>query len=511
MQTSQVQTRRLAAMKKTTVNDENAAPSLIKGGKELRSLKDIEPGKGLAQGKHAMAGKPRTALNTLSVHNVQVQPNNNTTKIVKQRIAKSHIPSKKVLVEAARVAKHVAEVKSPKNVTSGPPGKENTSENAVEAADAKARSQQREVKARSAEKKIAEPVIRAPVRSNLTAVVPPPSVAAEIPASEKREEPYTEIEQSALAQEEAKVIPPMPTNALVELPIEEEGDWDDLDAADIGDPMMVSEYVVEIFNYMRELEMATMPNPNYMESQKELQWKMRAILVDWLVEVHHKFRLLPETLYMTINIIDRFLSLRVVSLVKLQLVGVTAMFIASKYEEVVPPSVKNFIYMADNGYTDEEILKAERYVLAVLDFNLQYPSPMSFLRRCSKAEQYDIQTRTLAKYLMEISLIDHRFLDVPPSRVAGAGLFLARKMLRRGPWDKNLVHYSGYTEEELIPCVELMLDYLERPVKYEALHKKYSSKKFMRASVYAKDWMDKRKSLNLGYAEDGSDREDYMV
>ena len=171
-----------------------------------------------------------------------------------------------------------------------------------------------------------------------------------------------------------------------------------------------------------------------MDNQSELQWKMRTILVDWLIEVHSKFHLLPETLYLAINIIDRFLSLRVVSLVKLQLVGLTAMFIASKYEEVVSPSIQNFIYMADGGYTTEEVLKAERYVLQVLDFNLQYPSPMSFLRRCSKAENYDHQTRTLAKYLMEFSLVDYRFLSIPPSKVAAAGLFLSRKMLKRGSW-----------------------------------------------------------------------------
>ena len=177
-----------------------------------------------------------------------------------------------------------------------------------------------------------------------------------------------------------------------------------------------------------------MPNPDYIDNQKELQWKMRTILVDWLIEVHNKFHLLPETLYLAINIIDRFLSLRVVSLVKLQLVGLTAMFIASKYEEVVSPSIQNFIYMADGGYTDEEVLKAERYILQVLEFNLQYPSPMSFLRRCSKAENYDHQTRTLAKYLMELSLVDHRFLAMPPSLVAASGLYLSRRMLRRGVW-----------------------------------------------------------------------------
>lgn len=93
---------------------------------------------------------------------------------------------------------------------------------------------------------------------------------------------------------------------------------------------------------------------------------MRGILVDWLVEIHTKFRLLPETIFLAVNIIDRFLSQRVVSLVKLQLVGVTALFVASKYEEVVCPSVSNFLYMTDGGYQDDEILKAERYILNMI-------------------------------------------------------------------------------------------------------------------------------------------------
>lgn len=177
-----------------------------------------------------------------------------------------------------------------------------------------------------------------------------------------------------------------------------------------------------------------MPNPNYMDDQRELQWNMRNILIDWLIEVHNKFRLLPETLYLAVNIIDRFLSQRVVSLVKLQLVGVTAMFIAAKYEEVTAPSIGNFIYMADGGYTDEEVLKAERYVLQVLDFALQYPGPLSFLRRCSKADNYDIQTRTYAKFLMEISLLDHRFLQVRPSMTAAAGMYIARLIVGKPEW-----------------------------------------------------------------------------
>lgn len=172
----------------------------------------------------------------------------------------------------------------------------------------------------------------------------------------------------------------------------------------------------------------------YIDSQKELNWSMRAILVDWLVEVQWKLKLLPETLFMTINLIDRFLSKRAVSMVKLQLVGLTATMISAKTEEVLSPSVANFIYLSDNAYESQELLKAERYMLHVLNFCLSYPSPLTFLRRVSKAESYDVRTRTLAKYVMETALLDERFLACPPSLLAACGIYLGRMMLACGPW-----------------------------------------------------------------------------
>ena len=177
-----------------------------------------------------------------------------------------------------------------------------------------------------------------------------------------------------------------------------------------------------------------MPNPNYMEMQKDLAWNMRGILTDWLIQVHSRFRLLPETLFLAVNIIDRFLSMRVVSLAKLQLVGITAMFIAAKYEEILAPSVDEFVFMTEKGYKKEEILKGERIVLQTLDFKIShYCSPYSWMRRISRADDYDIQTRTLSKFLIEITLLDHRFIRVKPSLVAAVGMYCARKMLG-GDW-----------------------------------------------------------------------------
>lgn len=267
------------------------------------------------------------------------------------------------------------------------------------------------------------------------------SYSAKAPKEEDLEEEVEEAENVVPKENlvvEAEVTKAKSTKVAAPVEVFEEEPvakgYTDLDIEDVDDPLMVSEYVVEIFEYLKELEISTMANPDYMDSQNELEWKMRGILVDWLLEVHTRFRLLPETLFLAVNIIDRFLSAKIVQLDRLQLVGVTAMFIASKYEEVLSPHVQNFRHVADDGFTEEEILSAERFVLAALNYDLSYPNPMNFLRRISKADNYDIQTRTLGKYLLEIGCLDHRFLAHPPSQVAAAAMYLARLVLERGPW-----------------------------------------------------------------------------
>jgi G2/mitotic-specific cyclin 2 len=173
-----------------------------------------------------------------------------------------------------------------------------------------------------------------------------------------------------------------------------------------------------------------MPNPEYMDGQSEISWSMRQTLVDWMLQVHLRYHMLPETLWIAVNIVDRFLTKRVVSLLKLQLVGVTALFIASKYEEILAPSVEEFVFMTDKGYEKDEILKGERIVLQTLEFKIShYCSPYSWMRKISKADSYDIQTRTLSKFLTEVTLLDYRFLRVKPSMVAAIGMYTARKML----------------------------------------------------------------------------------
>ncbi|KAI1814694.1 hypothetical protein GGS20DRAFT_547526 [Poronia punctata] len=257
---------------------------------------------------------------------------------------------------------------------------------------------------------------------------------------------------------------------------------------DAWDVSMVAEYGEEIFEYMKTQEMTLLPNPHYMDIQTEIQWSMRSVLMDWVVQVHTRFGLLPETLFLTVNYIDRFLSYKVVSLGKLQLVGATAIFIAAKYEEINCPSVQEIVFMVDGGYNVEEILKAERFMLSMLDFELGWPGPMSFLRRISKADDYDLETRTVAKYFLEVAIMDERFVASPPSYVAAGAHCLSRLLLRKGAWTPAHVHYSGYTYRQLKPLLSSLLDCCRHARQHHsAVFDKYSDKRYRYASSFVEE------------------------
>lgn len=213
------------------------------------------------------------------------------------------------------------------------------------------------------------------------------------------------------------------------------------------DVSMVAEYGDEIFTYMRDLETEMLPNAHYMDDQTEIQWSMRSVLMDWIVQVHARFCLLPETLFLAVNYIDRFLSVKVVSLGKLQLVGATALLIAAKYEEINCPSIQEIVFMVDSGYSADEVLKAERFMLSMLHYELGWPGPMSFLRRISKADDYDLETRTLAKYFLEITIMDERFVSSPPSYLAAGAHCISRMFLDKGDWVSTYFSFVFFSKK----------------------------------------------------------------
>uniref|UniRef100_A0A8D2ZRF4 G2/mitotic-specific cyclin-B2 n=1 Tax=Scophthalmus maximus TaxID=52904 RepID=A0A8D2ZRF4_SCOMX len=254
----------------------------------------------------------------------------------------------------------------------------------------------------------------------------------------------------------------------------------DVDEQDADQPQLCSQYVKEIYNYLHVLEVQQAIRADYMQGY-EISGRMRALLVDWLVQVHSRFQLLQETLYLTVAVLDRFLQVQPVSRRKLQLVGVSAMLVACKYEEMFAPEVGDFAYITDNAFTKAQILEMEQLLLRTLNFELGRPLPLHFLRRASKVAD----RHTLAKYLMELTLLDYHMVHYRPSEVAAAASLTLP--LLAPPQSPTQQHYSTYDQAHLTPLMQLIAKNVvtvnEGKTKFQAVKNKYSSSRLMKISL----------------------------
>ncbi|XP_017488877.1 PREDICTED: G2/mitotic-specific cyclin-B2-like, partial [Rhagoletis zephyria] len=221
---------------------------------------------------------------------------------------------------------------------------------------------------------------------------------------------------------------------------------------------LLSDYAADIYKYLRELEEKQSLKPNFLAIKNTVQPNMRSILINWILQVHQSFNLAPETLYICVSIIDRFLARELVQKTRLQLVGVTALFIASKYEEIYYPEIGQFVDMCDKLYTKRDIIKMELEILGKLKFELGRPLPLHFLRRISKAAKADGRTHMLAKYLCELTLVEYECAHWNPSLLAATALYLSLRLMeleKNGSlsplsvdaeafWTPTIEHYSGY-------------------------------------------------------------------
>jgi len=266
----------------------------------------------------------------------------------------------------------------------------------------------------------------------------------------------------------------------------------DIDAEDGDNPQLCSEYARDTFVYLRQLERRGAVRPDCLAGCPTND-KMRAVLVDWLVEVQIQFKLLQETLFTTVDTIDRFLAVegKTIARTKLQLVGVAAMFLTAKIEEVYAPALSDFVYITDNAYTESEIRQMELRIVRALRFDLCQPIPLNFLRRYSKAGEVDVLQHSLAKYILEVSLLDYRLIPVPGSLLAASALCLSLLCLDRScnaksVWTPTLEHYSQYDTTavlELVPKLALnMVKLNKQGCKLTAVKSKYKSGKFLKVS-----------------------------
>lgn len=272
----------------------------------------------------------------------------------------------------------------------------------------------------------------------------------------------------------------------------EKSEWesiphDDIDATDDNDPQLCKIYVNDIYDYLRESEVRYHAS-DYMPHQKEINPNMRAILVDWLVEVVEEYKLSTETLYLGVGYLDRYLSKKSVVRSKLQLVGVACMLLASKYEEIYAPSVEEFVYISDNTYSKEEVFLMEANVLDVLEFSLTIATIKNFLRRFLKAACANQMVNMFANYLCEMALHEYCFVKFLPSVVASAAVYLAIRTITPlvPPWTSTLEYYTHHrpTDPVMRACIMELYSMHKSTTKnhFQAVDEKYAGANFLKVS-----------------------------
>jgi cyclin B len=300
--------------------------------------------------------------------------------------------------------------------------------------------------------------------------------------------PNPEVKKEAEVKEEAKTVAESLTdvmnarNAKVteEIKIRLPDGVADFDGECLDDPFQVSEYVFEIFEYYKRRE-AKFQISKYLSLQTELNRNMRAILVDWMVEVQESFELNHETLYLAVKLVDLYLTKSsTVKRDKLQLIGATAMFLAAKYDERSPPVIDDFCYICDDAYSQKDVLQMEVHMLKTLGFDIGVPLSYRFLRRYARCAKLEMETLTLARYILEMSLADYDFIDTSDSLIASACLLLALTITGvPDAWTPTLEYYSGYNKNDIFDLCHRLFNMVRNPQSsVKTITAKYSHKVF---------------------------------
>uniref|UniRef100_A0A1A8QHE1 G2/mitotic-specific cyclin-B2 n=4 Tax=Nothobranchius TaxID=28779 RepID=A0A1A8QHE1_9TELE len=308
------------------------------------------------------------------------------------------------------------------------------------------------------------------------------SVSSEGTTSEKEKTDVEEEKQQevpAPVEELVDQVPPAVPDTPLHLKKQHIPKEFDIDSENSEDIYTCPEYAKDIFDYLKQREEKFILT-NYMPRQPSLNPEMRAILVDWLVEVQENFELYHETLYLAVKMTDHFLSKTPVHKEMLQLVGSTTMLIACKFEELSPPFAEDFLYICDDAYTREELIAMEASILKTLSFDINIPIPYRFLRRYAKCASAGMDTLTLARFYCESSLMEMDLVSVRGSLLASACLLMALVTKDLGGWCPILQFHSGYQTSDLAPVVRRLHSLLLAPPddKLRAVRNKYSHKIF---------------------------------
>ena len=263
----------------------------------------------------------------------------------------------------------------------------------------------------------------------------------------------------------------------------------------INNPQIPIEYLnIIYYNLLKEESIDVIPkiDYNYMKKQKEITEQMRSVLFDWIIDVHYKFKFTDETLFMTQDIIDRYLSINQISKTKFQLLGITAMLIACKHEEINLPKIDDFVYITDNAYTKKEVIYMEYKILNDLKFSLLHPSANKFYDYMAIKFNFNKIQYYMGKYIMEYFIIDINYLKYKASIISCACAYIVLKFFKIENYhDVYDIKYYNFIENEnkdnlffsendVKDCAKDICFFVDNAhkTKFLACWKKYSQKEF---------------------------------
>ncbi|XP_041502093.1 G2/mitotic-specific cyclin-B3 [Microtus oregoni] len=217
-------------------------------------------------------------------------------------------------------------------------------------------------------------------------------------------------------------------------------------------PACNSVYIKEIFSYLKKREDKFIVG-KYMERQLELTSTMRAIVVDWLVEVQSSFQMSNETLHLAVKLMDCYLMKAQCKKDNLQFLGSTVYMIAAKFEESYPPPLREFLYICEDPYEPRDMTSLEMKILKTLNFDINIPTAYHFLRRYTTCAHASMKTLTLSRFICEITLPEYEFIKEKPSKLAAACLALALYMRNLDNCIPLLEQQTHYKIRELYTLV----------------------------------------------------------
>lgn len=243
-----------------------------------------------------------------------------------------------------------------------------------------------------------------------------------------------------------------------------------------------NEYGVDILERFGNSEHEHRCKPTYMNRQRDITHTMRSTLINWLIEVGDQYDVESETIHLTVSYLDRFMSIMSVGRSKLQLVGIAALFIAAKYEEVSPLDIHELVVVSGNAVILPQIIKMEQLMLQVLKFNLCVPTAYAFLSTYHTAVKSSNEVKYLSQYIAEASLLEGaRYLMYLPSEIAAASMALARLHLSEPIWSKQLEGITGYSVQSLRTLILLLAEThgAAGTTIYKTVFEKYSHRLYM--------------------------------